>query len=270
MTGRPDRIEWGFSSLGAPQLAMKALGALAHEFKLEFLELRAVKGTIALPDYFRENPAELGATDVPIRVLSTSLRLTTASDADLAEFVQYVELAKKFKAPYVRVFGGEEWGTEITPELLSRAAGTIAQCRKRMQEQDASCEMILETHSGFSSGRTCRLLNEQLQHPLPILWDSHHTWKLAKEPLEQSWRELGQWVRHIHIKDSVLDPGSKSGYQYVPPGQGRFPTRELLDLLARAGYRGGISLEWEKFWRPELPEISEALKGLKQVSVRVA
>jgi sugar phosphate isomerase/epimerase len=258
-------MQWGFSSLGAPYLDMQELLALAREYGMDFLELRALKGAINLPEYFQDHPSELAVKSVPVRVFSTSLRLTSASDKDIAEFMQYVTLAKSFNTPYVRIFGGEEWGTEISPELLERAAKTVTRCRQLMRDEGASCEMLLETHSGFSSGKICRLLNERLEEPLVILWDSHHTWKLAHEPLEESWREIGQWVRHVHYKDSVLDPSHKHGYQYVPAGAGRFPTSELLDLLARVDFRGGFSLEWEKFWRPELPELPEALQAFSQL-----
>lgn len=266
MTARPDRIEWGFSSLGCAELDMKQLGDLAREFGLDFLELRAVKGNLRLPDYFHATPSELTAAGVPVRVLSTSLRLTAATEDDIQEFLHFGRLANHIKAPYIRIFGGEEWGTEITPELLVRAAKTATRCREVLKEQNSAAELLLETHSGFSSGKICRLLNEKLAEPLAILWDSHHTWKLAGESLEQTWQELGPWVRHIHLKDSVLDPAHKAGYQYVPPGQGRFPTNDLLALLKRVGYRGGVSLEWERLWRPELPEIRLALQGLRKVA----
>jgi sugar phosphate isomerase/epimerase len=265
MTVPPDRILWGFSSLGAPQLDLRGLDALAREHGLDFLELRAVGGSIELPDYFRDHPAELRAASTPVRVLATNLRLTEAKDQDIAAFSRFVGLGKAMNAPWLRVFGGEHWGTEINDDLLQRASKTVASCREILRGEGASCEMILETHSGFSSAKICRRLNDYLPEPLAIIWDSHHTWKLAGETLNESWDAISPWVRHVHLKDSVLDPAHKDGYQYVPPGRGRFPTRELLDLLKSAGYRGGVSLEWEKLWRPELPDIGEALAGLRDV-----
>jgi sugar phosphate isomerase/epimerase len=261
-------MQRGFSSLGAPYLDMRELSGLAREFGLDFLELRAVKRTIALPDYFRDHPQELSEKSTPVRVLSTDLRLIDATDENVAAFMRCVELAESWGAPYVRVFGGGSWGAEIPPELLMRTAGAIVRCRRLMVERGFSCEILLETHSAFSSAAICRRLNGLLERPLAILWDSHHTWKLAGEPLVESWRQIGDLVRHIHYKDSVSSPGAKDGYRYVLPGLGEFPSEDLFDLLARVRYRGGISLEWEKFWHPELPELPEALARFKQIGER--
>jgi len=264
MTAQPDRMTWGFSSLGAPDLSLEELSGLARQFELDFLELRAVRGTIALPDYFRDHPGELAVQSVPIRVLSTDLRLIEANDSDIAAFMRYVELAETWQTPYLRVFGGGRWGDEISAEVFARGVKTIERCRKLMTERGSSCEMLLETHSGFSSSRTCRDLNKRLAKPLGIIWDSHHTWKLAGESLEESWEYIGPCIRHIHYKDSMPDSAAKDGYHYVLPGSGNFPTHELLNLLGRISYQGGFSLEWEKLWHPELTDIPEALGGFRR------
>ena len=251
MTGRPDRMQWGFSSLGAPDLSLREFCELAHKYKLDFLELRAVRRTIALPDYFRDHAGELAVPPaVEIRVLSTDLRLTEAMDADIDAYMRYVELAKTWSTPYLRVFGGGNWDDPISREHLQRAAKTVMLCRQRMDKRGFSGEMLLETHSGFSSSTLCRKLNEQLDRPLGILWDSHHTWKLAGESPRNSWREIGAWIRHIHYKDSVPDPDAKDGYRYVVPGEGQFPTADLLRMLVDMGYQGGVSLEWNGFGTP--------------------
>ena len=231
-------MEWGFSSLGAPNLDMHELDALAREFDLDFLELRAVKGSIDLPHYFSEHPAELAVAKTPVRVVATNLRLTEAKEADLVAFAHFIWLAKTMKVPWLRVFGGEEWGTEIGDEHFARAAKNVAICRDILRKEGAACDIILETHSGFSSAKVCRRLNQHLEEPIAFIWDSHHTWKLAGESLEDSWNAIGPWVRHIHLKDSVLDPAHKQCYQYVPPGAGRFPTGELVAFAKARRFPG--------------------------------
>jgi len=265
MTGPLDRIQWGFSSLGAPELSLQELSALRRQFDLDFLELRAVRGTIVLPDYFRAHPEDSFVQPGEVRVLSTDLRLIDATEEDMAAFMRYVDLAEKWATPYLRVFGGGQWGDEISSGLLQRAVKTVDRCRSFMVERGATCKMLLETHSGFSSAKFCRRLNDLLDQPLGILWDSHHTWKLAGEPLETSWQEIGPWVGHVHYKDSIAASGTKDGYRYVLPGSGEFPTQGLLQLLARVRYQGGVSLEWEKLWHPDLADASEALVQFQQL-----
>jgi sugar phosphate isomerase/epimerase len=257
MTARHDHFQWGFSSLGAPELSLRELADLTKKFGLDFLELRAVRGTIALPDYFHDNPDDAAAS-CPVRVLSTDLRLAEATLHCIEKFMRFVELAASWKTPYVRVFGGGKWGEEITPAQLDHAVKTVVHCRELMTSRGLTCRMILETHSGFSSSETCCRLNKELEHPISILWDAHHTWKLAGEPMQDTWDKIGHWVRHIHYKDSVSTTGTE--YKYVLPGQGEFPTAELIGLLHRVGYQGGVSLEWEKLWHPELAAIEEAVQ----------
>jgi len=72
-------------------------------------------------------------------------------------------------------------------------------------------------------------------------------------------------VKHIHYKDSVTDPKANNGYRYVVPGQGEFPTADLFRLLAKVGYAQGVSVESEKMWYLDIPEITEILTGLETV-----
>jgi sugar phosphate isomerase/epimerase len=89
-----------------------------------------------------------------------------------------------------------------------------------------------------------------------ILWDAHHTF-VAKESPETTVREIGQFIRHTHLKDSVADGADR---KYVLTGTGEVPVRRQVEALARIGYRGFFSFEWEKRWHPEIaePEIAIA------------
>jgi len=125
MTASLDQIQWGFSSLGAPELSLKELSDLVRKFKLDFLEVRAVSSTVKLPDYFRDHPELLNTATVPIRVGGTGLSLAGAEDKDFEEFIRFAGLAKAWNAPYLRVFGGGKWGDEVSSEILAKVAKAI-------------------------------------------------------------------------------------------------------------------------------------------------
>ncbi len=254
------QIEFGFSSMGQPELSFKAFELLAKEFAMDFLELRSLEGSLDLPGYF----SSCGPTvpSVPVRLLASSLQLAKASPADMEEFFRFGELAQTLRTPYVRVFGGGNFGDPITDEMLHTAADTVEKLRERIHEEGWTFEILIETHSAFSSSHHCVALNQLLNEPLGVLWDSHHTWKLAREDLAVSWDRLGPWVRHVHYKDSRTADGH---CHLVLPGEGDFPTATLLELLDREGYRGGLSLEWEKLWHPELPPLRDALQAFSGV-----
>jgi sugar phosphate isomerase/epimerase len=68
-------------------------------------------------------------------------------------------------------------------------------------------------------------------------------------------------VAHIHVKDAVRRPSEKFPWTYVAPGAGEFPFAVLLAALARDGFAGPVSLEWERLWHPYLGPLDVALEG---------
>ena len=48
--------------------------------------------------------------------------------------------------------------------------------------------------------------------------------------------------------------------QYVLPGKGDTPIFEAIDILAKNGYKGYYSFEWEELWHPNIvkPEVAIA------------
>lgn len=135
-----------------------------------------------------------------------------------------------------------------------------------MKSRGFRCEILLETHFAFSSARICRSLNDRLYDPVLILWDSHHTWRRGHEAPDVAWNLLSPWIRHIHYKDSRMYPGSSIDGCYVSPGQGEFPTELLMRELRASDYYYGLSLEWEKFWHPELPDLREVIPAFVRLT----
>jgi len=260
-------MQIGYSSLGAPQLGLVELRHLALRHALDFVELRTVGGTIDLPAMADQGALHAAASGrPPIRLVASNLQLLQCGGEGLASFLRYAAVADRCGAPFIRVFSGGEVGQQLEGEDFTKVATAIGQCRRELAAQSLHCEMLLETHFSFSSAKFCRALNERLDAPIHILWDCHHTWRRGGESPAEAWDLLGPWVRHIHYKDSVMAAGSPADGTYVIPGTGEFPTSELVSVLRRGGYEGGLSLEWEKLWHPELPEISAALEAFVGVT----
>jgi sugar phosphate isomerase/epimerase len=106
-----------------------------------------------------------------------------------------------------------------------------------------------------------------LKTPLRLIWDSHHTWRLAQEAPEGSWALLSPFIKHIHYKDSVALPGSSEG-AYVIPGRGEYPTAALRQLLEASAFDGGVSLEWERHWHRDLPPLEDTLPAFQALFCR--
>jgi sugar phosphate isomerase/epimerase len=84
-----------------------------------------------------------------------------------------------------------------------------------------------------------------------LLWDAHHTVVAGKEEPAYTFKQLGRYIRHTHLKDSKPD---EKGVRYVLTGTGTVPVRETVRVLAAGGYRGLYCFEWEKAWHPEIDE----------------
>ena len=262
-------FQWGLSSMGAPESTLARIVALAAASDLDFVELRGLEGTLDLPALLAAAPPGPLPRRPEIRLLGSSLRLIEAGEPEIAEFARFAELAGQLGARYVRVFGGGQWGRKIGADQLQHAVGAVAACRRVLAARAPHVRMLLETYETFSSAPACQRLNHCLEEPLEILWDSHHTWRLSGETPEETWRQLGPLVRHVHYKDSVHTPGREARYGYVAPGRGGFPTAELFALLVREQFRGGLSLEWERLWHPDLPPLDAVLPDFQRLRARV-
>ena len=84
-----------------------------------------------------------------------------------------------------------------------------------------------------------------------VLWDIHHPCRFFGEAPEATYGALGQYIRHIHLKDSVLQDGMTA---YRMMGEGDLPVRTCIELLLQNGFDGFFSLEWVKRWDMELEE----------------
>jgi len=97
-----------------------------------------------------------------------------------------------------------------------------------------------------------------------VIWDTHHTWRIGGESPEMTWRQIGKFVKHVQVKDSVDKASARHPYTYVLPGDGQMPLGEVMSLLEREGFDGFVSLEWERHWHPYLPPLRDALARMAE------
>jgi sugar phosphate isomerase/epimerase len=272
MTDQPERpgLRWGFSTLGCPGLTLPDVCRLAAEFKLGAIELRALHNRTDFPKYVAEEkllPGRVRDLLKPfhgqIVVAGSDFKLIGNSESNRVDFLAYCKWAEFWEIPYVRVFGGGMFGQPLAAAEQAEAVKSVHWWQKENQQRNWRTEILLETHDAFSNSAPCVQLCERLDQPLGIIWDSHHTWRLAGESPAESWSQLGPWVRHVHFKDSVDLPSTRHPFTYVLPGTGQVPLREIMNLLRQKQFAGVVSLEWEKMWHAYLPDLREALVCLQ-------
>ena len=259
------RLPIGFSTLGAPKWTwIQTLDfAAAHGFAA--VELRGILDQMDLskvpelqPDRLAQTKRELADRGLAVSDLGASVNLHEQDQAKrataMAETRRFIDLASAMGSPYVRVFGNEyPKGMERRAVLEYIGAGL-----RELGEygRPRNVTVILESHGAFADSPTLLELMRLADSPnVALLWDAHHTYVGGEQP-EATVAQLGKYIRHTHLKDSVA---AGTDRKYVLTGRGEVPVKRQIEALARIGYKGFYSFEWEKRWHPEIAEPEVAI-----------
>jgi sugar phosphate isomerase/epimerase len=252
-----------FSTIGCPQSSLAEALGLAERHGLDGVELRVLGGGMDLPAYLKANHGTpsalalgLGIDAARILALDTSLNLIGGSQDDRDRFLEFVPWAEALGVRWLRVFDGGRAGDAGG---IAEAASCLEWWRRTRAERSWRPDIMVETHGSLTTAAAIGRLLEEAP-ATAILWDTHHTWRKGGEDPVATWRAIRRSVVHVHVKDSSGVPGPRHPYTYVLPGSGEFPMPALLREL-RAEFGGTVSLEWEKLWHPELPDLGSALSA---------
>lgn len=260
------QANWVFSSLGCVEMTLEEQAGLVQRAGLDGVELRGVEARMDLPVLWAEQfgePARLRARleELGLRVhaLDSSFKLIGATPQTKADLLGFGEWADGIGVGFIRVFDGGRFETPLAEADLRAAVENFHWWREERARRGWQVDIMVETHDALCSGANCVALREAAGTSVPILWDAHHTWRKGGEAPEKTWAMIQEDVPHIHFKDSVDRPSAKHPFSYVHLGEGQFPLAAFAGLLARDGYTGVLSLEWERQWHPYLPPVEEAL-----------
>jgi sugar phosphate isomerase/epimerase len=254
-----------FSTLGCVDLSLGDSLNLAVRHRIDTIELRGISGSLDVPAQLEKTfgtpeafASWMKAKPVRICAMDTSLRLIGHQQADRDAFLRHLPWVEAIGTPRLRVFDG---GTDLNGAELRQALDTLSWWNGLRNSKGWRADIMVETHDALTRTPTILRFLAQAPASTSLLWDTHHTWRLGGEETAETWKHICSRVVHIHVKDSISRPSAHRDYTYVPPGQGEFAMRTLLDLLAQDGYRGPISLEWERHWQPELSPLHEVLSS---------
>ena len=174
-----------------------------------------------------------------IPCLDSSKDLSSEATQTVDEIKELISLAADLKAPYVCVFAKEN-KIDLIRENIAKLLPFAAQ---------KGVTLLIKTSGVFAD---TALLRSTMDHfacdELAVLWDVHHPYRDKGESAATSIKNLGAYVKHVHMRDSE-DDGS-----YCLVGEGTFPIGEVIDALSSIDYDGFVSLEWKREWMPEFTE----------------
>lgn len=252
-----------YSTLGCPEASLEEALALAATYGLQGIELRSLEGTVDLPALLarRYGTPEAFAARVaaqPVRVvgLNTSLKLCGSDDAAWSDVEAYLPWAEALGGVRLRVFDGGSKGDDAE---LAEMAARFQAWRTRRAARGWKSDLMIETHDSLCRAETIQALAARVGS-LPILWDTHHTWKRGGEDPVATWRAIRPLVVHLHVKDSISARSARHPFTYVLPGAGEFPMAPLRAALVADRCDRPVSLEWERLWHPYLDPVGRALE----------
>lgn len=265
-----DRLPMAFSTLGCPAWDLQKILQFAEEHGFAAIELRGLQGNLDLPthpafaaDRIAQTKSEIQSHGLRIACVSSSASLHESDPEKrskvLADARRFIDLASSLQAPYVRVFGASSGDAHPAPpsdDLKARVADGLHELGNYAGPRNVT--VIIESHDNFTaSASLADVLHRADSKFAALLWDAHHTFADSNEDPKFTVKQLGPWIRHTHLKDSIAKGSDR---QYVLTGRGNVPIGEQIAALRSIGYKGFYCFEWEKVWHPELedPEIAIA------------
>jgi sugar phosphate isomerase/epimerase len=258
-----DRFPIGFSTLGCPDWSWDRILDFAEQYAFSAVELRILQGNTDLPTCREFSPGriqqskkDIAARGLRISCVDTSAYMdepdATKREVQLADAQRFIDLACELGAPYIRVFGNEMVGPP------AEAIALVAKCLRQLGDYAGpkNVTVLLETHGAFVRSDTLLDIFKQADSSrVALLWDAHNTFVGSGEDPAFTVSQLGKYIRHVHLKDSV---GKGDQEHYVLTGRGDVPVKRQVQLLVDIGYQGSYSFEWEKAWHPDIldPEIA--------------
>jgi sugar phosphate isomerase/epimerase len=271
---KPSKIPLAFSTLGCPAWDWKKILDFATQHGFSAIELRGLEGKLDLPalplfatDRIEQTKKEILASNLKIACVSSSAQMYVEDPAkratQLSDARRFIDLAAALGAPYVRVFGGKaDSDTSAAPDDATKARVAAGLRELGAYAGPRNVTVIIESHDHFTASATLKdVLHAADSEHVALLWDAHHTFATANEEPEFTVKQLGPWIRHTHLKDSIgSGPNGNEDRKYVLTGRGNVPIQRQIEALRSINYKGFYCFEWEKLWHPDIddPEIAIA------------
>ncbi len=173
---------------------------------------------------------KLRDSHLQIPCLDSSIDISSDSPQVVSDAASLMEIAREINSPYVCVFAGSDNAAAIERNL-SDIIGVAHDC---------SVSVLLKTSGVFADTVRLRaLMDEFASDYLAVVWDVHHPYRDFGENPVESIKNLGAYVRHVHLRDSSDDG------EYKIVGEGTFPLDDVMNALQSIDYDGFVSLEWK-------------------------
>ena len=176
-----------------------------------------------------------------IPCLDTSLDLSDPA-TEIFVLENMLRYAHQLQVPYV-----VGWASRDGEDNLAILADNLNRLLP-LAEELGVCLLIKTSGIFADTARLRRLLESYASDWLGALWDMHHPYRDFGETPDCTIKNLGTYVRHVHLRDS------DDAHTYNLIGEGNLPVSDMMRALSSINYDGFISLEWKPEWMEDLQD----------------
>ena len=115
--------------------------------------------------------------------------------------------------------------------------------------EQTGVSILIKTSGIYAdTGRLRAMLESFASDYMGALWDMHHPYRDFDESADTTIKNLGAYVRHVHLRDS----DDANTYNLI--GEGTLPVADMIRALSSINYDGFVSLEWKPEWMEDLQD----------------
>ena len=249
-------MKFAFSTVGCPDYQWSDVYSMAKDLGYDGIEVRGLGREFSTFNMQPFSEGEVGLTvkklaelrlSIPCLSSGCVLKFADKREENLAQLKDYIHLAQKLNCPYVRVMGdyGAAPDGDVDDEVVA------SQLRELIPlAEECGVTLLLETNGAYADTARLRdLLTDLASDNVAALWDMHHPYRFMHESPEQTLQNLGTYIKHVHIKDSVFQDGR---LVYRLMGDGDLPIADMMMALRSINYEGYVSLEWVRYWNRDM------------------
>ena len=250
-------MKFSFSTKGWHNISFEEFCAVAKDLKFEGIELHNIYNSLFTDKdgAFHEHTApstirKLYEQKLSIPCIDTICNIANIDEENksLEEILSCVDIAKRLKIPYVRLHAG------IADDIENATDCVISIIEKVIDKaEENKVTLLLETSGIFSNTALLRdVLERFASDSLAALLDMYSAFFVGKEDAEQIIKNLGAYIKHVHIRDAVKVGDS---FEYSLIGEGELPISDMMLALRSVNYDGYFSLIWDPSWCEELDDM---------------
>ena len=240
-------MKLSYSTRGWYSLPASRLLGIAHEMRFSGIELYDLHKH---PELFAKGePFHKYSADATLRALrdqgtelvclDTSLDLT--KEASFEHMLWTIKTAGSMRVPFV--------SAEVMSENEELAVSLIARLLDAAKENRVT--ILIKTKGIYAdTKRLAAMLDSFADDSLGVLWDMHHSYCDFGESADTTIKNIGGYVKHVHLRDSDEDG------RYCIIGEGILPIPEMMRALSSIDYDGFVSLEWKPEWVQDVSDHS--------------